>query len=126
MNQPADVQTLGDLWLAAKAREVAARDERVEIEGQILAVLGHKPEGSQTHKLARMSIVTEGRMSYSTPDIARLAEVAPELIKPSLHDTAVRKMRENDPAKYTHLARIDLLGIKPQKAGVSIKLRGDE
>lgn len=121
-----EVQPLADLWLEAKRRETEAREERVTIEASILAILGCKPEGAQTHKVGRLAIVTEGRLSYTCPDVERLAALAPDLTKRALHETAVKALRTTDPDAYAYLAKMDLIGVKPMKPGVTIKVKDEE
>jgi hypothetical protein len=111
---------LAQRWLEAKAREAAANAERLAVEAAIVAALGAKPEGSQTHRLGGVSVTLTGRMTYAADDAERLRELAPDLFRATLNDTAVRRLRETDPARYRAIA--PLLSVKPAKTAVTVKL----
>lgn len=111
---------LAALWLEAKAREAAANAERIEIEQRIIAALGTKPEGSTTHKLTGMSVTLTARMTYGAEDADRLQAAAPELFRASLNESAIKRLRDADPARYRALA--PLLVVRPAKVAVNVKL----
>lgn len=117
-----DVQTLAQQWLAAKAAEQEAVAHRHEIEKQLVGIVGAKPEGSQTHKVGPFAIEVTGRMSYACADLDRLALLRPDLVRPALHESALKKLRVADPKAYTALANLDLITVKPSKTGVTVKL----
>lgn len=123
MNEITDrAAELAGEWLTEKAR-LATQQAVVDAIGeQLVAILGAKPEGSQTHKTGHFAIEITGRQSYACPDLERLATLAPTLVRPSLHDSAVKKLRAADPTFYAALAAADLITVKPGKTGVTVKL----
>lgn len=113
-------------WLAAKARERQAAEERGKIEAQIIALTGQKAEGSQTHDAgAGFKVVVKGvmnrKMDWDAWEKIKdqiPAELRPVKMKPTLDETGVKWLQEN---------RVDLYALlpitaTPGKTGVEIKL----
>jgi hypothetical protein len=116
----ADVAQLAALWLECKALEASATERRLDVERAMIAALGAKTEGSTTHRVGSLAVTLTGKLSYTAPDTQALYAAAPELFRPSLNDTAVRRLRESDPARYRELS--GHLVVKPAKTAVSIRL----
>lgn len=115
-----NAEDLAAQWLAERARLATQQAILDAISEQLTALLGAKPEGSQTHKTGMFAITINGRMNYRCDDMAALIDRAPELVKPELHEGAVKKLRQENPTEYARIA--DLLTVKPGKTGVMVKL----
>lgn len=113
-------------WLAAKARERQAADERAKIEAQMVALTGQKTEGSQTHDAGDgFKVVVKGvmnrKMDWDKWDQVKdqiPAELRPVKMKPTLDETGVKWLQEN---------RVDLYALlpitaTPGKTGIEIKV----
>ena len=61
--QNESLETLCELWLKAKCREERARDERYEIEEQMLGYLNQKTEGASTTKLDDYIVTVTNRIN---------------------------------------------------------------
>lgn len=48
-------------WREAKRAEALARDDRIRIEQEIIAITGCKAEGSKTHQAGEMGVYCVGR-----------------------------------------------------------------
>jgi hypothetical protein len=113
--------------IAAKAAEAAANKERVAIEEQLIAVLGAKPEGAETHELSNgLKVTITGKMTYKA-DMAKLMAVVHELpenmrpvkMEPKLDETGAKYLRANEPEVWAKLA--SAITVTPAKTAVSIK-----
>lgn len=122
----ATIDTLAARWAAAKEEEGDARDRRLAIEGEIVALLGVKEEGSTTHKGELFKITTKGSI-YRKIDAGRWGEIVEQV--PESMRAVVRYKPEVDPKGYKWIAdnRPDVLGIiaaaittTPGKPGVTI------
>lgn len=81
---PATLNALAAQWLDAKASEDAARDLRLAIERNIVAMTGVREEGAETHKTDRYAIAVTGKLTR-TLDLDRWRAVAaqvPEAMRP--------------------------------------------
>lgn len=122
-----DIDTLTEAWLNAKAREKAANEYRLELESQIIAVLGAKPEGSETHHTASGHKVTiTGKMTYSAdmPMLMAICAALPEEIRPiktktELDQTGAKYLRTNMPGVWEQIA--PAITMKPAKTSIEIK-----
>lgn len=122
-----DIDTLIEAWINAKAREKAANEYRLDLEEQIIAILGARPEGSETHALASGHKVTiTGKMTY-TADMPTLmaicAALPPELrpikTKTELDQTGAKYIRANMPDIWDQIA--PAITMKPAKTSIDIK-----
>lgn len=122
-----DIDTLTEAWLNAKAREKAANEYRLELETQIIAILGNKPEGSETHQTASGHKVTiTGKMTYSAdmPMLMAICSALPEAIRPiktktELDQTGAKYLRTNMPDVWSQIA--PAITMKPAKTSIEIK-----
>jgi hypothetical protein len=119
-------ETLAQAWLDAKAREAEAARERIEIEKQLIEVLGERDEGSKTHTLENGAKVTiTSRLSYKVPDLDALLEVVKKLpaklrpIKTVLDETGVKYLRDQEPELYAVVATA--IEVSKAKTGVTVK-----
>lgn len=119
------IKELSLAWLGAKKEELKANQVRVDIENQLLALIGSKEEGSQSTELDEFKITTTGKLSYKA-DADKLAELTadwPEVIRPvevvmKVSDTKLKKLRAEAPEYWAQIARA--VEVKPQKTAVTV------
>jgi hypothetical protein len=112
--------------IAAKSVEAAARAKRIALEEAIIAAVGAKEEGAQTHAVGDYRVTVTGKLSYSA-DIALLANLAEQLpadrrpIKQvtQLDEAGARWLRKNAPQEWAIVA--PAIEIKPAKTALTIK-----
>lgn len=114
-------------FIAAKAEENAANKRRIAIEEQIIAQLGKRDEGSQTHELTSgMKVTITGKLSYKA-DMEKLqaicAKLPPEMrpikTETKLDETGAKYLRNNEPQIWAKLAAA--ITIKDAKPSIEIK-----
>jgi hypothetical protein len=127
----ADQEIVDDLaarWAIAKDEEGAARDRRLAIEAEIVALLGAKDEGSETHKGDDYKITVKGSL-YRKVDADAWGEIV-EQVPPEFR-AVIRYKPEVDPKGYKWISdhRPDVLGLisraitaTPGKPGISVAL----
>jgi len=118
-----NIEALSAAWLDAKAAEQKANEARVAIEEQIVAALGQKEEGAQTHKVGDFKIEIVGKVSrkldFAAWDIIKdkfPAELRPIKVKEELDEKGVKYLQQNEPQLYAILP----LEIKPAKTAVKV------
>jgi hypothetical protein len=121
------IDQLVEDFIAAKAAENAANKRRIKIEEQMIALLGKREEGSQTHELATgMKVTITGKLSYKA-DMEKLqaicatlpAEMRPLKTEVKLDETGAKFLRANDPTIWAKLA--EAITVKEAKASVEVK-----
>tara|TARA_R110000868_G_scaffold2810_3_gene19441 strand:- start:421 stop:801 length:381 start_codon:yes stop_codon:yes gene_type:complete len=114
-------------WRLAKAREEAARDERVSIENEILVLHPAKEEGAETFITGGGARVTlTGKVTYKV-NIEALqlitaswpADVRPIRTKVEADEAKLRAMRAEVPKLWLQIA--PAIETRPAKTNVSIK-----
>ena len=119
---------LAERWQAAKADENAANARRIAIEGEIVALLGKRDDGAETHTLdngVKITITGKQTVVADMPMLERLAATLPENLRPvkvtiAVDPVGVKFLRENHPAHYKKIA--PALTIKPAKTAVTVKV----
>lgn len=118
-----NIEALSAAWLDAKAAEQKANEARVAIEEQIVAALGQKEEGAQTHKVGSYKVEIVGKISrkldFAAWDIIKdkfPTELRPIKIKEELDEKGVKYLQLNEPQLYAILP----LEIKPAKTAVKV------
>jgi len=120
-------EDLAQQFIAAKAAEAKATKARVEIEEQLIKLLGAKPEGAETHELTNgLKVTVTGKMTYKA-DMAKLlsvCETLPENMRPlkvetKLDETGAKYLRANEPETWAVLAQA--ITVTPAKTAVTIK-----
>lgn len=121
-----ELDALAGFWAAAKEREDAARDERVEIENKILALHPAREEGSETFATpAGVKITLTGKVTYKS-DIDKLTtltagwpdELRPVRIKTVADESMLKAIRSQRPDLWKTIA--SAIETKPAKTGVKI------
>lgn len=111
-----------------EAREVEkkANERRIELEEELIAILGSKEEGAQTHEVGEYKVTITGKLirsidwdMYDKSIAAKIPEsLQPVKVKRELDDTGVKYLANNEPQIYRLLAKA--LSIKPAKTAVKI------
>lgn len=123
------IELLADKWNAAKQAEEAARDERVAIEEQILALSPAREEGSQTITTpSGIKITTTGKLTYKC-DIEQLTaltgswptEARPLKTEIKADETKLKVIRSESPAVWAQIA--SAVTVTPAKTGIKISFK---
>jgi len=117
---------IADDLFAAKAVEKEANERRVALEEELIALVGAREEGSQTHAIGDYKITITGKLNrkldwemFDASIAAKIPEaLQPVKIKRELDDTGVKYLANNEPQIYKLLAKA--LTIKPAKTAVTI------
>lgn len=111
--------------LAARRAEKAAAERRIELEKEMIALLGIMEEGSKTHTLDGYKVVIkqdiDRKIDWSVYDqIAdRIpASLQPVKIKRDVDPTGVKYLKNNEPDLYAVL--VPALTVKPAKPSVTV------
>jgi len=119
------VRQLSQAWLDAKAAEDAARTQRVGIEEAIIARLGSREEGAQTHDLGDFKATITGVINrtldkevWESIKEKIAVDRRPVAYEPKLDVSGVKWLQKNDPDTYRILAQA--LTIKPGKTNVKV------
>lgn len=120
-----EVEIANELFEAREA-EKKANERRVELEEELIALLGQKEEGSQTHEVGDYKVTITGKLIrkidwdlYDQSIAAKIPEsLQPVKVKRELDDTGVKYLANNEPQIYRLLAKA--LTIKPAKTAVTI------
>jgi hypothetical protein len=118
-----NIEALSAEWIAAKSAEEAANKARIEIENRIVAALGQKEEGAQTHNIGQYKIEIVGKvnrkMDFAAWDIIKdkfPENLRPIKVKEELDEKGVKYLQQNEPQLYAILP----LEIKPAKTAVKV------
>lgn len=121
-----DLETLAEQWLDAKRTETLWRDNRIALEEKLIATLGCKDEGSQTHKAGQFKIRITGKMNRRLDEAAwnTIAPKIPEALRPvsyspKLDTKGLRYLEQNEPDIYRQIA--EAIIAKPGKPAVEVK-----
>lgn len=115
------------LWDIAKDKEDAAKEERISIENQMLALHPAKEEGSTTVTTERgVKVTMTGKLSYKT-DLAKLQEITakwPDELKPikvkvEADEAKLKAIRAELPKTWAEIA--PAITTTPAKTGVTVK-----
>lgn len=120
-----EVEIANELFEAREA-EKKANERRVELEEELIALLGQKEEGAQTHEVGDYKVTITGKLIrkidwdlYDQSIAAKIPEsLQPVKVKRELDDTGVKYLANNEPQIYRLLAKA--LTIKPAKTAVTI------
>lgn len=120
-----DVIALCAKLLSAKAAEAQATAARVEIEEQIVRLVGKRDEGSQTTDVGEYKVTTTGKVTrkmnwaaWETIKAQFPAELHPVKNKPELDEKGVKWLKEHREDLYKLLP----IEVKPAKTAVEVKL----
>ena len=119
---------LAERWQAAKADENAANARRIAIEGEIIALMGKRDDGAETHTLdngVKITITGKQTVAADMPMLEELAATLSPRLRPikkhvTVDVVGVKFLRENYPEAYRTIA--PALTIKPAKTAVTVKV----
>jgi len=118
-------------WLNAKSDEKKANQRRLELEQELIEMLGMKCEGSKTHNLEGFKVTIKGSMNRKLDKDAYLglasripADRNPVRVveKFELDDAGCRWLTENDPTVWGILAAA--ITTTPAKPSVTVVREG--
>jgi hypothetical protein len=116
-----------DLYEARQV-EREANERRVELEEELIALVGAREEGSKTHTIGDFKITITGKLNrkidweiFDDSIASQIPEsLQPVKIKRELDETGVKYLANNEPQLYKLLSKA--LTIKPAKTAVTITL----
>lgn len=122
-----ELEVAQDLFYA-KAEEAKATAKRIELEEELIALVGKKEEGAQTHTIGDFKVTITGKLNRKIDwDIfdKSIAGKIPDSLQPvkmkrELDETGVKYLANNEPQLYKILAKA--LTIKPAKTSVVISI----
>jgi len=121
-----DLETLASAWREAKRDEEHARDRRVEIENEIVALTGVKDEGSETHKAGDHKVTVTGKLNrkldadqWRQIEASIPEDLRPVRYQPSLDTKGLRYLEDNEPDVYRRVCQA--IETKPAKPAVQVK-----
>jgi hypothetical protein len=120
-----EVEIANELF-EAKLAEKEANERRVALEEELIALVGAREEGSQTHEIGDYKITITGKLNrkidwdlFDQSIAAKIPQtLQPVKIKRELDDTGVKYLANNEPQIYKLLAKA--LTVKPAKTAVTI------
>lgn len=120
-----EVEIANELFEAREA-EKEANERRIKLEEELIAILGQKEEGAQTHEVGDYKVTITGKLIrkidwdlYDKSIAAKIPEsLQPVKVKRELDDSGVKYLANNEPQIYRLLAKA--LTIKPAKTAVNI------
>lgn len=112
----------------ARQVEREANERRVELEEELIALVGAREEGSKTHTIGDFKITITGKLNrkidweiFDDSIASHIPEsLQPVKIKRELDETGVKYLANNEPQLYKLLSKA--LTIKPAKTAVTITL----
>ena len=126
-NSEAQLQALSQAWSNTKAEEIAARDKRIAIEDEIIAVAGSKEEGTETITLdSGVKIKITGKIIYKADNLDEVVLILRSLpdqfraykVETKLDESKIKKIRMYQPALWRELAMH--ITAKPAKTYVVV------
>lgn len=117
---------IADELFAAKLAEKEANERRVALEEELIALVGAKEEGAQTHTIGDFKITITGKLNrkidwemFDQSIASKIPEsLQPVKVKRELDETGVKYLANNEPQLYKILATA--LTVKPAKTSVTI------
>lgn len=123
--QHATLNELKTAWLAAKAAEKAANEERLAVEAAILALMPEQTEGTVTDKDTGISVAFKVTRSVSTEDVQRDWTALPRNVqdafkwKADVDTKKFKAIQDLSPSDFAVLARY--VTSKSSKPAITIK-----
>ena len=122
------IKELSQKWLDAKEAEREANAYRVWLEKEIVAALGKRDEGAQTHNVEGYKVTITGKVSrkmdwkaWETVQAHIPVALHPVKLKPELDEKGVKYLQANEPEIYKLLP----ITVTPAKTGVEIEFKGE-
>lgn len=121
-----DLTLLLEAWNQQKTAELTANKRRLEIETQLALVLPAPEEGQKSYRIGSYKVTRTNRINYrGDPEkLKPLIEALglPQLLKDAVNETAVKKLRREDPYDFELLVSDGALSAVPAKPGFEVAL----
>lgn len=111
--------------ISAKLDEARAAKRRISLEEELVALLGQREEGAETHNLEGYKVVITSKVNrkidwkaYDALEAKIPADLRPVKIVRELDATGVKYLQNNEPKIYQTLAKS--LTITPAKTSVTV------
>ncbi len=121
-----ELHTLAAELVAAKKAEHMAKDNRIRIEEDLIALLGAKEEGSQSHDAGEYTVTITGKLNRSADwdELDKAIESVPVSMRPikvkrELDTKGLRWLEAHRPDLYRVISKA--LIVKPAKTAVAIR-----
>ena len=120
---------LANKWAIAKQKEDAAREERVSIEQEMIALHPAREEGSETFTTAHGAKITmTGKLSYKV-DLDKLTaltgswpvDMRPIKTEVKADESKLKVIRSMAPEAWAQIAQA--VTVTPAKTGVTVKFK---
>lgn len=110
-------------WIEAKKAEIKANKDRVDLEDELIALLGAKEEGSETHNIDDFKIAITGRLNRKVDwdvfdKLCIPSDMQPVKVKRELDLKGLRYLEDNEPTIYKKLAKA--MTVEPAKTSVTV------
>jgi len=125
---PTKLDLAAQRWRDAKTREIAAREDRLMAEQDIIEVMGHKEEGAQVSTSEYFKVTTTGKLTRSidADKLAAVQSAVPTYIfervinyTPKVNTRELKYIRQNEPELYKYFATA--ITVKPAKTAVKVE-----
>jgi hypothetical protein len=123
-----EVKELAEALLRAKAIERKANADRITAEEALIAALGKRDEGAQTHNVDGYKVTITGKVSrkmdwkaWESVQEQIPPSLRPVKMKPELDEKGVKYLQANEPEIYKLLP----LTVTPAKTAVEVELKGE-
>ena len=123
------IDELANKWAIAKQKEDAAREERVSIEQEMIALHPAREEGSETFTTAHGAKITmTGKLSYKV-DLDKLTaltgswpvDMRPIKTEVKANESKLKVIRSMAPEAWAQIAQA--VTVTPAKTGVTVKFK---
>lgn len=122
-----EIEIAQDLYEARQV-EREANERRVQLEEELIALVGAREEGSKTHTIGDFKVIITGKLNrkidweiFDDSIASQIPEsLQPVKIKRELDEAGVKYLANNEPQLYKLLSKA--LTIKPAKTAVTITL----
>ena len=110
-------------WMDAKNAEIKANKDRIAAEDELVALLGAKEEGGESHQIGPYKVSITGRLNrkvdFDVLDKLNIsADLKPVKYKPELDLKGLRYLESNEPEVYATFSKA--LTIEPAKTSVTV------
>jgi len=117
---------LASEWIEAKKEEVEANKKRIGIEDELIALLGAKEEGSETHNIEDFKVAITGRLNRKVDwdifdKLGIPVDMQPVKVKRELDLKGLRYLEDNEPSAYKKLAKA--MTVEPAKTSITVTRR---
>lgn len=120
-----DAAAVANELMMAKRDEARANKARVALEEELISILGQREEGSKTHSVADFKVTITSKMNrkmdwklWETIADKIPADLRPVKLVPTLDETGVKYLQNNEPSIYRIIAKA--MTVTAAKTSVTI------